>query len=56
MNDMPRKNRISMPQSTAGLVRYFDEYDEALKIKPEHVLAATAGTIILILLIKHGII
>ena len=26
-----------MPQSTAGLIRYFD-VDEGLKIKPEHVV------------------
>ena len=29
-----------MPQSTAGLIRYFEESREAIKLKPEHVAAA----------------
>ncbi len=36
---MPKKNQMQMPQSTAGLVRYFEESKEAIKIKPEHLIA-----------------
>jgi preprotein translocase subunit Sec61beta len=37
---MARKNRVQMPQSTAGLVRYYDqETKSALKIKPEQMVA-----------------
>ena len=34
------KPKAMMPQSTAGLVRYFDESKESIKLKPEHVVAA----------------
>ncbi len=39
---MTKKNKIQMPQSTAGLVRYFDESKEAIKLKPEHVVIMCA--------------
>ena len=44
------KDRGYMPQSTAGLIRYF-ESDEGLKIKPEYVviLGAAFGTVVVIL-------
>ena len=35
---MSQKDKIQMPQSTAGLVRYFEESKEAIKLKPEHVV------------------
>jgi preprotein translocase subunit Sec61beta len=35
---MSQKEKIQMPQSTAGLVRYFEESKEAIKLKPEHVV------------------
>lgn len=35
---MSRKQKSMMPQSSAGLIRYFDQGKEAIKIKPEHVL------------------
>ena len=28
-----------MPQSTAGLIRYFEAEEEAIKFRPEHVVA-----------------
>ncbi len=37
---MAKQQKIQMPQSTAGLVRYFEESKEAVKLKPEHVVAA----------------
>ena len=39
---MSKKDKMMMPQSTAGLVRYFDESKESIKIKPEHVVIACA--------------
>jgi preprotein translocase subunit Sec61beta len=36
---MSKKPQVQMPQSTAGLIRYFDESKEAVKLKPEHVAA-----------------
>lgn len=37
---MSKKPQVQMPQSTAGLIRYFDESKEAVKLKPEHVVIA----------------
>ncbi len=30
--------KMSMPQSTAGLIRYFEASKDAIKIRPEHVV------------------
>ena len=39
---MAKKNdKISMPQTGAGLVRYFDEESLGPKLSPEHVIVAT---------------
>ena len=37
---MSQKDKVQMPQSTAGLVRYFEESKEAVKLRPEHVVVA----------------
>ena len=47
---MAEKERTMMPQSTAGLIRYFDT-DEGIKMKPTHVVlisAAFAGTVLIL--------
>ena len=49
---MARKDKIFMPQSTAGLIRYFDESEEAIKLKPEHVVGIAFLIIIIELLVK----
>ena len=36
-----KDNKISMPQTGAGLVRYFDEESLGPKLSPEHVIVAT---------------
>ena len=36
---MSKKTKMQMPQSTAGLVRYFEESKESIKIKPEYLIA-----------------
>ena len=41
-----------MPQSGAGLIRYFDESAEAIKLKPEHVVVICAAIIVLELALK----
>ena len=39
---MSKKNdKISMPQTGAGLVRYFDEESVGPKLSPEHVIVIT---------------
>ncbi|UCD03274.1 MAG: preprotein translocase subunit Sec61beta [Candidatus Aenigmatarchaeota archaeon] len=49
---MPKREKSMMPQSTAGLIRYFEQSKESIKIKPEHILIAAVGLIVLELLIK----
>lgn len=41
------KEKSSMPMSTAGLTRYFEESPEAVKLKPEQVMAIIGGVIVL---------
>lgn len=36
-----KDEKMSMPQSGAGLVRYFDEESVGPKLSPEHVVAIT---------------
>ncbi len=49
---MARQNKVNMPQSTAGLIRYFDESQESIKLKPEHVAIACAGLVALVIMMK----
>ena len=46
------QKKIQMPQSTAGLVRYFEDSKELIKIKPEHVVAIAVVIIIAELLLR----
>ena len=41
-----------MPQSTAGLVRYFEESKESIKIKPEYLIAVLVIIIALEIALK----
>ena len=45
---MAKKEKTSLPQSTAGLVRYFDDYNESITIKPEYIV----GTVIALVLLR----
>ena len=46
------KNNISMPGSFGGLVRYSEEYDSKLMLKPEHVVLMIALTIVFVIILK----
>jgi preprotein translocase subunit Sec61beta len=46
------KQKYTMPQSTAGLVRYFEESKDAIKIRPEHVIIICITIIVLELALK----
>ena len=41
------KEKQSMPMSTAGLTRYFDESPETVKLNPEHVVGIIVAVIVL---------
>ena len=49
---MSKKDKNYMPQSTAGLMRYFTQSKESIKIKPEHIIAACGFLIIIEIMIK----
>ncbi len=49
---MPKKPKAMMPQSTAGLIRYFEESEEQIKLKPEHVIGVAIAIIIIEILLK----
>lgn len=51
-----KRSRVSMPASGAGLVRYMDEEGRGYKLKPEHVLFASAGVIIFEVLLRMGLL
>lgn len=48
---MAEKQKTYLPQSGAGLIRYFD-VEEKVKLKPEHVLAVSIIFGGLVLLLK----
>lgn len=49
------KDKISMPSSQGGLVRYFDDYKSKIEFKPEHVIILIIVVIILeIILHNYG--
>jgi preprotein translocase subunit Sec61beta len=48
---MSEKERQYMPQSTAGLIRYFD-VEEGVKIKPEYVIWASVIFAAVVLIMK----
>ena len=50
------EERQSMPQSSAGLTRYFDEDNGGLKVTPEQVVALASIVIIVEILVRLAII
>jgi preprotein translocase subunit Sec61beta len=47
-----KRSKVSMPASGAGLVRYMDEEGKGLKFKPEQIIFAAIGVIILEFLLR----
>ena len=52
MINMAQRQKVQMPQSTAGLIRYFESEEEAVKFKPEHVIIVCILIIALEMLIR----
>ena len=46
------EKKTYLPQSTAGLIRYFDTEKEAIKLKPEHVLLIGIMFIFVVLFLR----
>lgn len=51
---MAKKSKVQMPQSTAGLVRYFEDSKESIKLKPEHVVVVCVVLIVIEIALKFG--
>lgn len=52
---MSNKDRVSMPASSAGLTRYFEDYRSKIEIKPAYVIVmAVVVMLIVILLNAYG--
>lgn len=47
------KDKISMPSSMGGLVRYFDEYKSKIQLKPGHIIILCI-IIFLIIVLLHA--
>ncbi|MBT3985376.1 preprotein translocase subunit Sec61beta [archaeon] len=48
-------NKISMPSSGGGLMRYFDDYKSKIQIKPSYVIVAVIVIIIAELVIQKAL-
>jgi len=46
------KDKIMMPQSTAGLIRYFDDTKESIKFTPKHIAGVSALIIMIEIVVK----
>jgi preprotein translocase subunit Sec61beta len=49
---MAQDNKIQMPSSQGGLVRYFDEYKSRISLKPGHVIILVV-IVVLIEILLH---
>jgi preprotein translocase subunit Sec61beta len=49
---MSRDNKVSMPSSTAGITRYFDDYKSKIEFKPGHIIILICVIIILEIVLK----
>lgn len=50
---MAQDNRIRMPASTGGLIRYYDEYKSKLEFKPIYVVIAIVVVIVAGLILNN---
>ena len=50
------EEKQSMPQSSAGLTRYFDEDNSGIKVTPEQVVGFASVVVIIEVLVKLAII
>jgi preprotein translocase subunit Sec61beta len=46
------QDKITMPTSTAGITRYFDDYKSKIEFKPGHIIILCIVVIVLSLLLQ----
>jgi len=47
-----REKRIYMPMGTGGLIRYAEEEEKLIRIKPKHLIYLVIGIVILEILLR----
>lgn len=52
---MAKKDKMMMPQGSAGLIRYFDSEKESVQLKPEHIVVICAAIIVFEILLHFRI-
>ena len=52
MRSLARNKKVFLPQSTAGLISYYEEKHAQLKIKPEHLLIGSVVFGVAVLLLR----
>ena len=45
------QDRIQMPSSMGGLVRYFDDYKSKIEFKPGHIITMVVAVIAIVILL-----
>jgi len=45
---MSQNNKVSMPTSTAGITRYFDDYRSKISFKPGHIIVLSLIVVMII--------
>jgi preprotein translocase subunit Sec61beta len=50
---MAKQNRITMPQTGGGLVRYFDDYKSKFEIKPIYVIVMIVAVVVLLAILHQ---
>ena len=48
------QNKVSMPSSGGGLIRYFDEYKSKIQISPIAVIVVIVAVIVIELVVQKG--
>ena len=46
------QDRVSMPSSSAGITRFFDDYRSRIEIKPGHVVVIAILVVVVIILLN----
>jgi preprotein translocase subunit Sec61beta len=49
---MAKDDKVNMPQSTAGITRYFDDFKSKIQMKPQVVVVIIVVVILIIIILK----
>ncbi len=49
---MAKKDRVYMPSGSGGLIRYGEEGEQRIKLRPKHVVYVVAGIVIFEIALK----